>query len=219
MWASTSPVLSWGGAESGSSCNVEDTWSWRLQKIVWTVDSIGSFVLDISVIADRNAFSHPATWDIATQSFWSSSRAWRSQLRPTKSLISPEKSKAQPKDDSIKIYKKNLRHDIRIIWWVEDHRVFTSRISIKDRWRVEPFRPRIDASSWLNQACLRCGLDLMARMILRSWKTYYVSMNNSANKSPCRLQARYFPMHLEWRSHHPVGLHHPGQQHRRRVHD
>lgn len=174
MWASTSPVLSWDGAESGSSCNIEDTWSWRPQKIAWTVNSIGSFILDISVVADQNAFSHPVTWDIASQSFGSSWRAQRSWLHPTKLSISLAKSKAQPEDDeeSINIHQNNLKH------WHMHHLMGPGpscayiRINIKDCWCVGPFQPHSDASSWLNQACLHCGLDLMAQMILCSWKRH-----------------------------------------------
>ena len=63
----------------------------------WHVlESIGSFVLDMSIVAERKALSQPAMRCMADQSAASSSSAWRSRWHPTKSSISFAKSKACP---------------------------------------------------------------------------------------------------------------------------
>jgi len=52
-----------------SSCNP--------RKIACVVESIGSFVADISVVADRKDFSHDVTSVTDSQSVTVSSREWR----------------------------------------------------------------------------------------------------------------------------------------------
>ena len=64
-----------------SSCNP--------QKIAWVVDSIGNFVVDISIVADRNDLSHDATSLIDSQLALLSSRAQRSlDLKTNESIVS-----------------------------------------------------------------------------------------------------------------------------------
>src|SRR5271168_2427119 len=61
-----------------------------------------SFVLDISVVAERKYLSHPETCDMASQSAGSSSRALRSRWHPTKSSISFAKSNARPEGEFLR---------------------------------------------------------------------------------------------------------------------
>jgi hypothetical protein len=61
--------------------------SCKPQKIACVVESISTFVVDISVVADRKDLSQEATSLIDSQSALQSSRAWRSLFRDTKESI------------------------------------------------------------------------------------------------------------------------------------
>jgi hypothetical protein len=61
--------------------------SCKPRKMAWVVDSIGIFVVDISVVAVRNDLSHDATSLIDSQSALLSSRTWRSLFLETKESI------------------------------------------------------------------------------------------------------------------------------------
>jgi hypothetical protein len=61
--------------------------SCRLRKIACVVESIGTFVADISVVANRKDFSHEVTSLIDSQSVLLSSYAWRSLFLDTNESI------------------------------------------------------------------------------------------------------------------------------------
>ena len=96
LWALIKLFLNCSGVESGRFTNAWKTWSCKPCKMACTVESMGSFILDMSVVAEQKTLSQPATRCMADQSAASSSNAWRSQWHPTKSLISFAKSKACP---------------------------------------------------------------------------------------------------------------------------
>jgi len=64
-----------GETESGRLRRMPLMSSCKPQKIAWVVDNIGDFVVDISVVAERNDLSHDTTSLIDSQSALLSSRA------------------------------------------------------------------------------------------------------------------------------------------------
>ena len=123
------------------------------------------FVVDIWVVADRNAFNHPATCVIDPHSASESARLARSSFWKIKSSILVQKSSARPVI-WLTFKKCVLLNNVCIIWCVDDHRVLTSRININAR-RSVIFCSWNERVTKVSHHCFLWGLNLIARTIFR----------------------------------------------------
>ena len=104
-----SPCSILGETLSGIFCRISLISSWRPRKIACIVNNIGTFVVDICVVALWKDFSQLETRVINVQSSSDSSYWWRSRFRVTNESIALQQSRARPgfsiQADILKIIK------------------------------------------------------------------------------------------------------------------
>ena len=87
-------------------------------------------------------------------------------------------------------FQPRISKRLRSIWWVEDHRVLTSKMSISGIWVTGTSALLRESLTSDNQACRRWGLDRTARMIFLS----YNGRNRSQFHTNQDTEARTFSM-------------------------